>query len=247
MTTEATADWYRGFFRGLALDLWRNAVTPETTRAECDFLVAELGRDGALLDVPCGNGRHALELARREIRVVGVDLSQEFIADARAHAAALPVEFVHGDMNALPSLGEFAGAYCWGNSFGYAPHAESLRFLSSLAAALRPGARFVLDTGIAAESLLPSLVEARDMQIGDVRMTSANHYDAAESVLETRYTFRRGGESQSGTARYHVYTAAELGRMLEANGFAIAARYAGIDRAPFKVRAPRLLIVARRV
>src|SRR5262245_38881105 len=35
----AHADWYRTFFRGLALDLWRAVVPPELTRAEADYLV----------------------------------------------------------------------------------------------------------------------------------------------------------------------------------------------------------------
>jgi SAM-dependent methyltransferase len=239
--------WYRDFFHGLALELWRKAVTPEQTRLECDFLAGELGPDRAqpLLDVPCGNGRHALELAARGWRVTGVDLAAEFIVEAKARAGTLPVDFVHGDMRQLPA-GGFGGAYCLGNSFGYLPHEGTQDFLAAVARALVPGGRFVLHSGTVAECLLPTLVERREMQVQDVHMLSVNRYDAAASVLENEYTFTRGHDKQSGVARYHIYTAAELGRLVTAAGLRVEAWYGSFARAPFRLAAPMLLLVAVR-
>jgi SAM-dependent methyltransferase len=243
------SEWYEDFFRGLALELWRKAVTPELTRAECDFLAAELP-SGALLDVPCGNGRHAIELARRGRQVTGVDISAEFIAEAQAAAGALGgdgrVEFVRGDMSELPSLGGFGGAYCMGNSFGYLSHERTGAFLAGVARALAPGGRFVLHTGTAAECLLPSLVEEREMQVGDVHMRSVHHYDAAASTLTTEYTFTRGHEAQTGAARYQVYTTAEIVRMLGAAGLHVQTLYGSPARAPFALRSPMLLLVTQK-
>src|SRR6266566_1544923 len=85
------SNWYENFFHGVALDLWRKAIPPEHTKAEADFLVQALQCDAGshLLDVPCGNGRLSFELAGRGYRATGVDISQEFIAEARARASAL--------------------------------------------------------------------------------------------------------------------------------------------------------------
>jgi cyclopropane fatty-acyl-phospholipid synthase-like methyltransferase len=81
-------EWWKDFFGGLVVDFWRAAMTPETTRAEADFLEKSLrlapGR--RVLDVPCGDGRLALELASRGCRVTGVDISPDFLAAARASA-----------------------------------------------------------------------------------------------------------------------------------------------------------------
>src|SRR2546426_10944425 len=76
--------WYKNFFYGVALDLWRKAITPEQTRAEVDFLVKTLRPpEGArLLDVPCGGARHSLPLSAPGFRVGGVELL------ARVHRAA---------------------------------------------------------------------------------------------------------------------------------------------------------------
>src|SRR6185295_9388208 len=64
-------NWYEDFFRGVANDLWRKAISPEQTRVEADFLENTFGAKSRLLDVPCGNGRHTLELARRGCRMTG--------------------------------------------------------------------------------------------------------------------------------------------------------------------------------
>jgi len=57
----------------------------------------------SVLDVGTGTGRAALALAKRGARVVGVDSSQEMLRVARVNAelAALEVEFIPGDANAL--------------------------------------------------------------------------------------------------------------------------------------------------
>ena len=62
-------------------------------------------------------------------------------------------------MRDLPWPGQFDGAYSLGNSFGYLDDDGNAAFLKSVAAALKPGARFVLETGYVMETLLPVLQE----------------------------------------------------------------------------------------
>jgi SAM-dependent methyltransferase len=244
-------DWYKTFFRGLALDLWRNAVTPEQTTAEVDFLVEELDppAGGRILDVPCGNGRHALRLARRGYRLTGVDLSDEFLAEARSSAErdSLEIEWRLADMRQLPGQPVFDGAYCMGNCFGYLEYAGMREFVAALAAALKPGARFVVETGMTAESALPGLAENEWMRLGEILMLVQNEYCAEESRLDTEYTFLRDGRAESGVSSHYVYTLAELGRMLEGCGLVPRARYGSTGRKPFELGDERLLLVAERV
>src|SRR5712671_4433053 len=127
------SNWYESFFHGVALDLWRKAISPEQTRSEADFLAQELQceQGSHLLDVPCGNGRLSFELARRGYRVTGVDIAAEFIEEASALAASVlnppadaggtdltaQVEFILGDMRNIEGYSIYDGAYCFGNSF----------------------------------------------------------------------------------------------------------------------------------
>src|SRR5207253_11147732 len=98
-------EWFETFFEGPAVEFWTRAIPPVLTLAEADFLEKTLAPDGLarLLDVPCGNGRHAIELARRGYKMTGVDLSREFLEAARLQAteAGAAIDFQHGDMRAL--------------------------------------------------------------------------------------------------------------------------------------------------
>jgi len=179
--SEIPTNWYEDFFHGVPLDLWRQAIPPEKTMAEADFLVKALRLDPGshLLDVPCGNGRLAFELAKRGYRMTGVDISEEFIAEARSSVIRLGkdqppataggsdlVEFVLGDMRRIEGEAIYDGAYCFGNSFGFLEYAHMESFLNGVARPLQPGARFVIETGMAAESILPKFEAESSHQSG---------------------------------------------------------------------------------
>ena len=67
--------------------------------------VVRLEFDGPLLDAGCGSGDNAIEIARRGIEVVGVDVASTAIRQAQAKAAGLPVTFVVADALQLHRLG----------------------------------------------------------------------------------------------------------------------------------------------
>jgi len=58
------------------------------TLGEVDFLEKEFGFDKSknILDIGCGTGRHAMELAKRGYRVTGIDLSENQLERARQKA-----------------------------------------------------------------------------------------------------------------------------------------------------------------
>lgn len=241
------APWYETFFRGVALDFWRQIVTPEWTAGEVNFLEKALEAPGGrLLDVPCGNGRHSIELARRGYRVTGVDLSEEFVTEARQAAAGLAAEFRLGDMRDLPWENEFDGAFCFGNSFGYLDHAGAAAFLAALARALKPGGRLVIENPMVAESILTHLEPNRWYRVGDMLMLSENRYDTAASRLDIDYTFIRDGVIETRPASSYVLSAAELRRMTAAAGFEVTAAYGSTGGEPYQLRSPEMLLVARR-
>ena len=240
------SNWFETFFDGLALELWRATFPPEVTGQEAEFLARQLElRPGmAVLDVPCGNGRHASELARRGMRVTGVDLATGFLDEARRTAPE--VEWVHADMRTLPWTERFDAAYCWGNSFGYFDHASCVRFLEALAQALKPGGRFLLDTGLVAESLLPHLQSERTLQIGDIGFASRNVYDPLEGRLDITYTFTRGDEREVKATHQWVHSAAELSRMLRQSGLEPLRALGEVDEREYVLGSQRLIVLAQR-
>jgi cyclopropane fatty-acyl-phospholipid synthase-like methyltransferase len=243
-------DWYQTFFRGVAVDVWRRAVSPQQTRLDVEFLQKhlELAPGKRVLDVPCGLGRHSLELASRGCRVSGVDLSEESVDEARDAAASrgLDVDFRYADMRELPWTGEFDAAFCFGNSFGYLDPAGTDRFVEALSRSLKPGGRFALQTGIAAESVLPNLRPHDETQIGDVLFIEDNRYDPWESRVETMYTFVRGENRESRLAFHWIYSVRELRSLFTSHGLNATAAFSSRDGEPYRAGAYELYLVARK-
>ena len=247
---RADLQWFETFFQGVVVEMWRQALPPEAAIVDVEFLVRELRlpAGGRVLDVPCGHGRHSIELARRGFRVTGVDLSSEEIDEARrrARAAHVEVDWRHGDMRDLQWDAEMDGAFCFGNSFAYFPPDATRRFLEAVARSLVPGARFAMDTGAVAECILPRFREREWMRFGDILFLEENRYDPAESCIETTYTFLRDGESRTRKGLQWIYTARELREMLRQVGLVTLALHGSPDGAPFELGSPHVLIVAEK-
>ena len=242
-----TNDWVHEFFHGLAVDFWV-AVAPSAD-ADLPFLEQAFGAPrGAILDVACGAGRHSIPLARRGYDVTGVDLSATFLDEARRRSDAeeLSIEWRRGDMRELPWRDRFDGALCFGNSFGYCDRDGTRAFVRTLAASLKPGAAFVLETGASAESLLPALQMRRWMEVGDILFFSSATYDASASRLDVDYSFVRGSVRESATAHTSIYTVAELRELFASVGLIVEQLCSSPAGDPFRLGDPRLLLVARK-
>jgi SAM-dependent methyltransferase len=242
------SDWWRNFFSGPAVELWLRVPTPEMTRTEVDFLeqLLQLKPGAKVLDVPCGGGRHALELAARGYHLTGVDLSSDFLKAAQSQSAKrkLNVEWKQREMTDLPWMSEFDAAYCFGNSFGYLDDAGNVAFLKSVAGVLKPGGRFALDTGAIAESIFPNFTERRWFQVGDILFLSQATYDPVRGRLDTEYTFLKDGRGDPQPASTRIYTYSELCGLLTAAGFCESQGFSSLNREPFRLGSQRLLLVA---
>jgi SAM-dependent methyltransferase len=124
-------------------------LTPQATQAEAEFVIETMGLSpGAqLLDVGCGYGRHAMELAARGYHVVGLDLSTPLLVRGgeEAHRRNLTINFVRGDMRELDFEAQFDGAYCLFSTFGYFDDETNKKALANIARALRPGGRVLVE------------------------------------------------------------------------------------------------------
>ncbi len=243
-------NWWKNFFHGVALDFWRAVVSNEQTRAEADFIQKhlQLSAGAKVLDVPCGNARLSVELARRGFQLTSVDIAPEFIAEGKMKSskAGFPIDLYERDMRDLPWTGEFAGAFCFGNSFGYLDDQGNLDFLKAVSNALRPGAKFLLDIGAIAECLLPAFQENRSFEVGGITLVADSRYDHAQGRMFTEYSFIRDGQTDKRPASQRIYTYHELTELLQEAGFETVAAYSSLSGDPFKLGTHRLLLVSEK-
>jgi 2-polyprenyl-3-methyl-5-hydroxy-6-metoxy-1,4-benzoquinol methylase len=222
--TNVASNWWADFFEGLSTQLWLAAMPQEHTNAEAGTIARLLGASpGAeLLDVPCGGGRLSLALAQGGYRLTGVDISREFLEHARSSDRDGSVRWEQREMRDLPWHERFDGAFCVGNSFGYLDAEGNAAFLRAVSAALKPGARFVLETPMVLENLLDHLQDRPWWKAGEIYLLVSNQYDHTRSRLDTEYTFLSNGRSEVRRGTHQAYKYSELCELIEGAGFDVA-------------------------
>jgi len=146
-------DWWNRIFNSLYLKTDADVVhDARITRTEADLVCKVLGLspDDRILDLCCGQGRHALELARRGFRnVEGLDRSHYLIQKAKecAKGEGLGVRFREGDARKLPYAADsFDVLLILGNSFGYFETLQDdLRVLKEVLRVLKPWGKLLID------------------------------------------------------------------------------------------------------
>src|SRR6202165_1465292 len=146
---EPDSEWWRSWFGPGYLALYDDYLA-ERTPGEIDRLEALLALRPPLriLDLPCGQGRHAIELARRGYDVTGVDLSPFLlkVAEERARADGVRVRWLSGDMRQPIVSESFDVVLNLFTSLGYfADDADDREVVDDAAAMLAPEGRFVLE------------------------------------------------------------------------------------------------------
>ena len=127
---------------------------PHTTLQDCDFLehaFATFGRDvRRVLDIACGTGRHALEMARRGYSVTGIDISEDMLKAAGLKAAheGLSIELIAQDMRDLAAVEAYDATYIMFNTIALLTENDDLiDFMDSAFDCLAPSGLFVVQTG----------------------------------------------------------------------------------------------------
>jgi cyclopropane fatty-acyl-phospholipid synthase-like methyltransferase len=243
-------NWYKNFFHGIALDLWTQAVSEEYTTAEVKFITetAALKNDATILDVPCGFGRHSLALAKQGFSVTGIDIAPAYVQliNERKKQLGLALTIIEADILAYDLSGQFDLAICMGNSFGYFPHEGMLTFCKKVGGALKPGGKFIINTGILAESILTNIKESWWMEVGDILFLMQNTYHTQQSVLQTNMKFVRDGKVETRTSFHYTFTRNEVERMLQAAGFTKIQVFGGLDKSAYKYKDAQAYIVAEK-
>ncbi len=220
--------------------------------AEVDFIEDSLGvaKGGALLDLGCGTGRHAIDLSRRGYSVVGFDLSLAMLARAgeEAQERNQKINFVQGDMREMTFDEAFDGIFCWGSTFGYFEEEKNIHVLTRVHKALRHGGQLLLDIPCRDFIIKQSPSLAWFEGEGCVCMDEMNVDWITSRMRVKRTMMLDDGRSKEIEYSIRVYALHELGKLLHDNGFRVA-EVSGRIQTPgvfFGPESPRTLILAEK-
>lgn len=250
MTNKVKDNWYEDFFQGINCELWEKAVSPDWTKQETEFLIGELnlkkGQD--LLDIPCGFGRHSIEFAKRGFHVTGIDISKTFIngLTARIKSDKFNITAIRADILTMQLDQKFSGAICMGNSFGYFNFDKMKLFVEKVSSGLEAGARFIINSGMIAESILPNFSKNKSFTFGNITMDITNSYNVDDSYMVSNILYTKETRREEHSFKHYVFTLGEVKRLLQRYGLITIATYSSPSKAIYNLGDQQNYIVAEK-
>jgi SAM-dependent methyltransferase len=225
---------------------------PSYVQREVNFIEESLGveKGAVVLDLACGTGSHAVELASRGYSVVGFDLSLAMLARAsdEAQDRGQKLNFLQGDMREMAFEEMFDGIYCWSTSFGYFDEEKNIEVLARTHRALRHGGMLLIDI-INRDFIAPRQPSLVWFEGDGCVCMDEMHVDFFTSRLKVKRTVMfEDGRTREVDYSIRVYNLHELGKMMHDVGFRVV-QVTGHQAHPgvfFGSESPRIIILAER-
>lgn len=246
---KKSSAWYEQWFGEDYLTVYAHR-DEEEARAQVDFAERVLNppKGGRILDLCCGNGRHAVELSRRGYRVTGLDLSPVLLEAAceRARDQKVEVEFVRCDMRQIPGEETFDAVVNFFTSFGYFDRdEENAAVLRGIARALVPEGGFLLDY-LNRDYVVRHFVGRDEQEREGMRVIQERRIDPVESRVHKRLTLIKGDQQTVYSESVRMYVYPEMARMIADAGLRIERVYGNHEGDPLTIDSPRMILVGRR-
>ena len=249
MPIQSTQNINSAFFKGIYKEVWRNEIPKGLTEAEVDFIeeIAKLKKQDTVLDIMCGYGRHANELAKRGYSVTAIDNSKEYIDEIKviAEGEKLSVKAMLEDVSQAKFTERYDAVICMGNSFAFFNAETAKAILQQIFGCLSLGGVFIINTWTIAEIAIKNFQERTWHYVNYYKFFTESKFLFQPTRIESNYTIlAASGEMETLKGIDYIFSFAELELMLNNAGFKMRDVYSTPRKRKYNFGDSRAYIVA---
>jgi len=240
-------DWYKNWFGSPYYKiLYQNRddlEAQEFVENLLDYL--QPGAGSRMLDIACGEGRFAKQLAEHGFEITGIDISQESIETAKKWETDDLHFFVH-DMRMPFYINYFNYAFNFFTSFGYFEHDRDHALAArSFAAALKDNGILVIDY-LNAEQVLANFVPEEHVQREELTFSIKRKLERNHIVKEIGFTDRQGNPRQYQES-VAAFSLADFIKMFRSTDLSLVNTFGDYQLNPYHpIDSPRLIMVFKK-
>jgi SAM-dependent methyltransferase len=244
-------EWWSSYFDAVYLREYEPLFTPSRDRREVARLLEllELPAGARVLDVPCGQGRHAHLLAEAGFRVDALDYSEHLLQEARRRGTGPTLRYTRGDMRKLPArwTGRFDAVVNLFTSFGFFLNpGDDARVIAGFARVLRPGGVLIWHGG-SRDGVMARFLSRDWWRTSDGTLFAQERgFDALSGILSIHTEWSGPDGEGERDHRIRLYSATHLADLMVRHGLVVEQAFEGWKDRPLKRRSSEMLLVARK-
>jgi ubiquinone/menaquinone biosynthesis C-methylase UbiE len=205
----------------------------------------KLSPKSKILDLCCGQGRHALILAKQGYRVYGVDLSSTLLTHAKFRSNKQEkAHFIQADMRYLPARESFDLLLNLFTSFGYfAMDEENIAVFNQFKAVLKNNSYFIFDY-FNSSHVVENLVKYQQEKLGKLLVEQERHID--NDRVQKKIILSKNGHKSIFYESVKLYKSDQILSMLEKAGLVVNKIFGDYDGSVFNRYSPRYIIIGQK-
>lgn len=245
--------WYSaksGLFGAEYMREYKDILTEERTQKEVNFILktVKLKRGSKILDIPCGFGRHSIELAKRGYDVTGQDINGYFLDLARRSAKKHDVSprFLKADMRKIDFENEFDLVLNLFTSIGYfEKEDDDILFLREASKSLKKGGKLLVDT-VNRERVLGDYMKKSwsELQDGTIILFERKFDQVSGTSYEQRIVIDKAGRRKRISIVLRLYALSELISLVERSGFKFESVFGDFEGGEYGLKSTRCIVLA---
>lgn len=245
-------NWWKDTFNETYFSFWdpSDLKSQNWTKKELKLIDSlNLKENAKVLDVPCGQGRHSVELAKKGFQVTGVDYSSTALKAAKKWARENKVSpiFIKQDMRFLKIKERFDAVVMLGNSFGYFSDADNKKVIIGVSRLLKDGGFFIIHQLNPIEALRQFGNEnSFEIPEGYVKMEDI-FFDQFSFIKGSRWVVVRDKNKEILNVKLRIYTFPEISSLFSSYKLNIVKVYGSFDMKPYQFNSPSMIIVAKKM
>jgi methyltransferase family protein len=211
---------------------WPELFEPAVVDPAVRFL-ADLAGTGAALELGIGTGRIAIPLSQRGVRVHGIDLSPDMVAQLQAKPGTDDIGVTIGDFATTGVGGRFKLAYLVRNTImNLTSQDEQVACFGNVAAHLEPGGCFVIEVIIPQLQRLPPGETIHAFTVTPTHL-GFEEYDVATQIAFSHHYWVVDSQLATFSAPHRYVWPSELDLMARLAGMTLRERWSDWTREPF--------------
>ena len=238
-------EWWREFFPYFQ-NLF-DITVPGDAAKMTSYIIRKLGLKAgdSFLDCPCGNGRISIPLAKKGIKVSGVDITRSYLDKLSQgnKKLKLPVKIIEMDMRRINFDSQFDAAGNIWTSFGYFDkESDNQLVLNKLYKALKPGGKMLLHV-LNRDWIIKHYTPYGLLELGDLKVVDKRRFDCKTSINISQWHFFKSGHEEVYESRIRMYSWHELYNMMQRAGFQDVQGYGSMNDDQIDFNSQNLFVI----